>query len=227
MDLIMAIAKKHRLKVIEDACQAHGAVYKSQVKVGAIGDVGCFSFYPTKNLGGFGDGGMVVTNDEKLYKKLVLLRDCGRKSRYVHVILGYNSRLDTIQAAGLRVKLKYLDQWNKMRRYNAGLYDKFLENAEGVARPFISDNAKHVYHIYAVRVHERDKVVDQLKSAGVGVMINYPIPLHLQEAYRGLRYKKGDFPVAEKICREIISLPMHPLLTKNQIKYTVNILRKA
>jgi dTDP-4-amino-4,6-dideoxygalactose transaminase len=234
MDLIMAIARKHGLKVIEDACQAHGALYKSQshkvakaqVKVGAIGDAGCFSFYPTKNLGGFGDGGMVVTNDESLYKELILLRDCGRKSRYEHVVLGYNSRLDTIQAAVLRVKLKYLALWNKMRRYNAGLYDKFLEDAAGVVRPVIADYSEHVYHVYAVRLKKRDKAIDQLRASGVGVMVNYPIPLHLQRAYRELGYKKGDFPVAEKICREIISLPMYPLLEKNKIRYTAHILRK-
>ncbi|MCX5707598.1 MAG: DegT/DnrJ/EryC1/StrS family aminotransferase [Candidatus Omnitrophica bacterium] len=248
MDPIMRIAKKHGLKVIEDACQAHGAEYKSHVitqkriptppiasgashtshvKVGSIGNAGCFSFYPTKNLGGFGDGGMVVTNEEKVYKKLLLLRDCGRRSRYEHVVVGYNSRLDSIQAAGLRVKLKYLDCWNKMRRYNAGLYDKFLEKAEGVVRPFAADYAEHVYHIYALRLKKRDKVIDRLKSAGVGVMINYPLPLHLQKAYSCLGYGWNDFPVAEQICREIISLPMHPLLTKNEIKYVSGALIKS
>jgi dTDP-4-amino-4,6-dideoxygalactose transaminase len=234
MDPILRIAKKHGLKVVEDACQAHGGVYKSKgashtshVKVGSIGDVGCFSFYPTKNLGGFGDGGMAVTNEEKIYKKLALLRDCGRRSRYEHVVLGYNSRLDSIQAAGLRVKLKYLDCWNKMRRYNAGLYTEFLEDVPGIVRPFTANYAEHVYHIYALRLKKRDKALDQLKSSGVGFMINYPIPLHLQKAYSGLGYRRKDFPVAEKICREIISLPMHPLLTKNEIKYVSSAIIKS
>jgi dTDP-4-amino-4,6-dideoxygalactose transaminase len=242
MDPIMNLARKRGLKVVEDACQAHGALYRSwfsrlptakhghlsrENKVGTIGDVGCFSFYPTKNLGGFGDGGMVVTNEQRLYKKLMLLRDCGRKSRYEHVVLGYNSRLDSIQAAGLRVKLKYLDCWNKMRRYNAGLYDKFLKDGQGIFTPFTADYAQHVYHIYAVRLKKRDKVLDQLKSAGIGAMINYPLPLHLQKAYSGLGYAGKDFPVAEQICREIISLPMHPLLTKNEIKYVSSVLKNS
>jgi len=228
MGPVMRIARKRGLKVIEDACQAHGSVYKPLKKrVGAIGDAGCFSFYPTKNLGGLGDGGMVVTSDPKLYEKLTLLRDCGRRKRYEHVVIGYNSRLDTLQAAGLRVKFKYLDRWNKMRRYNAGLYDKFLEGAAGVVRPFTADYAGHVYHIYAVRVKSRDKAVECLRSAGVGAAINYPIPLHLQGAYRKSGYRKGDFPVAEKVCGEIISLPMDPLLSKSQIKYVVDVLKKS
>ncbi len=236
MEEISAVAKKHKLILLEDACQAHGAVYKStraqgaraqEFKAGSIGDAGSFSFYPTKNLGGFGDGGMVVTNDQKLAEKLLLLRDCGRKSKYEHVVLGYNSRLDTFQAAGLRVKLKYLDQWNKMRAYNAKIYDNFLENAQNVIRPVGADYSSHVYHIYAVRVKKRDKVVEQLKAAGVGVLVNYPIPLHLQQAYHGLGYVKGEIPVAENVCREIISLPMHPLLNKTEIKYVVKVLKKA
>ncbi len=228
MGNIFKIAKKHRLKVIEDACQAHGAEYKPHKKqAGAMGDVGCFSFYPTKNLGGFGDGGMVVTNDQKIQEQLLLLRDCGRKARYEHAVVGYNSRLDTIQAAGLRVKLKYLDRWNKMRRYNAQLYDQFLENAKQIKRPFNAGYSGHVYHIYPVRVKNRDKVMESLKAKGIGAAINYPIPLHLQKAYSSLGYRKGDFPVAEKICREIISLPMHPLLTRNEIKYVVSVLIKS
>ncbi len=235
MEPIMRLARQHGLKVIEDACQAHGAVYRSSVarhqapgqKAGSIGDAGCFSFYPTKNLGGFGDGGMVVTNDQKLAEKLLLLRDCGRKSKYEHVVLGYNSRLVTFQAAGLRVKLKYLGQWNKMRVFNAKIYDNFLENVQNVIRPAGADYSSHVYHIYAVRVKKRDKVVEQLKAAGVGVLVNYPIPLHLQQAYHGLGYVKGEIPVAENVCREILSLPMHPLLNKTEIKYVVKVLKKA
>ncbi len=237
MDPIMRIAGRHGLKVIEDACQAHGALYKSHVtshtsqvkKVGSIGDVGCFSFYPTKNLGGFGDGGMVVTNDEKIYRKLLLLRDCGRgpKDRYEHLVVGYNSRLDTIQAAGLRVKLKYLDLWNKMRKYNAGLYDKLLEGSENIIRPFSADYSEHVYHVYAVRLKNRDEVQAGLKAGNVATAINYSIPLHLQKAHKGLGYRPGDFPAAEKVCREIISLPMHPMLSRKEIEYTVKVLKKT
>jgi len=233
MQAIMRIARARGLKVIEDACQAHGVVYRLPVsshqppgqKAGAIGDAGCFSFYPSKNLGGFGDGGMVVTDNKNLYEKLLLLRDCGRKSKYEHVVLGYNSRLDTIQAAALRVKLKYLDRWNKMRAYNAKVYDKFLEGAENIIKPSAADYSTHVYHIYAVRVQKRDKIVEQLKTNGIGALAHYPIPLHLQEAYRGLGYCRGDFPVAERVCREIISLPMHPLLSPKEIKYVVSVLR--
>jgi len=228
MGAILIIAKKHRLNVIEDACQAHGAEYKPLKKqAGAMGDAGCFSFYPTKNLGGFGDGGMVVTNDRKIQERLLLLRDCGRKARYENVVVGYNSRLDTIQAAGLRVKLKYLDRWNRMRRYNAQLYDQLLENAKQIKRPFNAGYSGHVYHIYPVRVKNRDKVMESLKAKGIGTAINYPISLHLQKAYASLGYRKGDFPIAEKICREIISLPMHPLLTKKEIKYVSCVLIKS
>ncbi|MFH1239257.1 MAG: DegT/DnrJ/EryC1/StrS family aminotransferase, partial [bacterium] len=143
-----------------------------------------------------------------------------------HVVLGYNSRLDTIQAAVLRVKLKYLDQWNKMRRYNARLYDEFLKDARDIIKPFTSDYSGHVYHIYAVRVKNRKKIISCLQANGIGVMVNYPIPLHLQPAYRGLGYQGGDFPVAEMVCREIVSLPMYPLLTKKEIKYVVSVLKK-
>ncbi len=223
---IMHIARKHGLKVIEDACQAHGAVYKTS-KAGSIGDTGCFSFYPTKNLGGFGDGGMVVTDNKNLYERLLILRDCGRKSKYEHVVLGYNSRLDTIQAAGLRVKLKYLDRWNRMRRYNAQFYDKLLEDTQDLIRPFVPDYCEHVYHIYAVRVKNRKKVMKCLQSNGIGTIVHYPIPLHLQQVYRGLGYGRGDFPVAERICQEIISLPMHPLLTNKEIKYVAGVLKKV
>ena len=237
MDPITRIAAKYGLKVIEDACQAHGALYRSQVtshklqarKAGSMGDAGCFSFYPTKNLGGFGDGGLVVTDNLKLYESLKLLRDCGRNSsnRYEHSVLGYNSRLDTIQAAVLRVKLKYLEQWNCMRRYNAALYDNLLDDRLDLAKPLAAEYAEHVYHIYAVRVKKRDKTIEHLSAKGIGVMVNYPIPLHRQPAYKYLGYRKGDFPVAEKVCDEIISLPMHPFLSKSQIKYVVSALKKA
>jgi len=236
MDAIMRIAKKYGLKVIEDACQAHGAEYispRSTVhspqykKAGTIGDAGCFSFYPTKNLGGWGDGGMIVTDNKKLRDKLLMLRDCGRKSKYEHVILGYNSRLDTLQAAILRIKLKYLDKWNRMRQDNSRLYTQELKSSPGIICPTEVDYSTHIYHIYAVRVRNRDKVVAYLKKNGIAVLVHYPIPLHLQKVYKNSGYKRGDFPVAEKVAKEIISLPMHPFLTEAQIKYAAKTLKKA
>ncbi|MFA5373826.1 MAG: DegT/DnrJ/EryC1/StrS family aminotransferase [Candidatus Omnitrophota bacterium] len=229
MQPIMKLARKYKLKVIEDACQSHGALYLKgkAAKSGAIGDFGCFSFYPTKNLGGVGDGGLVVTNDKTLNDKLRRLRDCGRKSKYAHVILGYNSRLDTLQAAVLRVKLRYLDKWNKMRRAAAVEYDRLLKDVPGVVLPYTARCSSHIYHIYAVRVKNRDKLVEHLKASGIGVMVNYPIPLHLQEVYKGLGYKKGDFPQAEQVSKEIISLPMHPYLAKREIKYVVEKIKEV
>lgn len=223
MNSIITLAKKYNLKIIEDAAQAHGAKYevtrnKWQV-VASFGDIGCFSFYPTKNLGAFGDGGAVVTDNEEAYKKLLMLRDCGRISRYEHAVIGYNSRLDTMQAAILRVKLKRLEKWNQMRRKNAKRYTELLQEVKGVIIPFEADYAYHVYHIYAVRVKNRDRIVEQLKKKGVGVLIHYPIPIHLQKVYSTLGYKKGDFPIAEKIAAEIISLPMYPHLKETHIKF--------
>jgi len=238
MQPIMRIAGKYNLRVIEDACQAHGAKYcnkspshqvtKSPVeKAGAIGDAGCFSFYPTKNLGGWGDGGMVVTDNKELRDKLAMLRDCGRKTKYEHVIIGYNSRLDTLQAAILRIKLKYLDIWNRMRVKNSRLYTKELKSSCGIICPAEADYSTHIYHVYAVRVRNRDKVVVYLKDNGIGVLVHYPVPLHLQKVYKNLGYKKGNFPVAEKVAKEIISLPMHPFLTEAQIKYAAKTLKKT
>jgi dTDP-4-amino-4,6-dideoxygalactose transaminase len=221
MDPIIQIAKKHKLKVIEDCAQAHGALYKNK-KVGSFGDVACFSFYPTKNLGAFGDGGMVITNSEEIREKMILLRDYGRKGRYEHIIKGYNSRLDTLQAAVLRVKLKHLDEWNEKRRKNAALYTKlFKESKLDIILPLEEAYAKHVYHLYAVRVKDRKDVMEKLADKGVRTLIHYPIPVHLQECYKELKYKKGDFPIAEKCCEEIMSLPMYPELTEEEIRYVV------
>ena len=241
MKPILDIAKRYNLKVVEDAAQAHGAIYKYQVssipacpagrkyqekKAGSMGDIGCFSFYPTKNLGAFGDGGMVVTDDSKVHKKLLMLRDYGRKSRYEHIILGYNSRLDTIQAAILRIKLKYLDRWNTLRQRNARMYADRLKDIKGIIVPYEADYGKHVYHIYAIMVRNRDKVIKKLRKKGVGVLIHYPIPLHLQEVYKGLGYSRGDFPVTEKVAQEIISLPMYPHLKETQIRFITSVLKE-
>jgi len=225
MDPVMQIAKKHKLKVIEDCAQAHGALYRNK-KVGGFGDAACFSFYPTKNLGAFGDGGMVLTNSEEIRNKTALLRDYGRKGRYENIIKGYNSRLDTIQAAILRVKFKYLDKWNERRREIAGLYTKlFKEKKLDIALPYEADYARHIYHQYVIRVKNREGVIKKLADKGLNLLIHYPIPVHLQECYRGLGYKKGAFPAAEKYCEEVMSLPMYPELTEEEIKYVVNCLQ--
>jgi dTDP-4-amino-4,6-dideoxygalactose transaminase len=232
---LLKTARKHNLKVIEDAAQAHGAEYffsrdagrEPRVKkAGSMGDTGCFSFYPTKNLGAAGDGGMIVLDDERLYRRLLMLRDNGRKSKYEHGIIGYNSRLDTLQAAVLRSKLKRLDAWNDRRRENARMYTDSLNGVPGVKVVFESAYARHVYHIYCLRAAARDGLVDHLKKKGVGVMVHYPIPLHLQEAYRFLGYKRGDFPAAEKAAKEIISLPMHPFLRNSQIRFVVSLVKQ-
>ena len=229
MQPIIKIAKKYNLKLVEDVAQAHGAKWKDKndksKKLGSIGDIGCFSFYPTKNLGAFGDGGMVITNDELVYKRLIMLRDYGRKDRYEHIIKGYNSRLDSIQAIILRAKLKYLDRWNKSRQKNAQIYNEQLSNCKEAITPKVSNYSTHVYHIYGVRVKNRDLIYDKLRKKGIGALIHYPIPLHLQKAYKELRYKRGDFPVTERVASQIISLPMHPYLKKEQIKIVTDKLK--
>ncbi len=222
MQPILKIAGKHKLKVIEDTAQAHGAKYKTRQSgwriAGSLGDIGCFSFYPTKNLGAFGDGGMVVTDDEVVYKRLLMLRDYGRRSRYEHVSLGYNSRLDTVQAAVLRSKLPHLDKWNDLRRQIAALYNESLKKIKGVITPKEAKYARHVYHVYAIRVKERDRVIKELAENNISALIHYPIPLHLQEVYKNLKYRKGDFPVAESVAQEIFSLPIYPHLKEAQVK---------
>ena len=226
MDPIMELARKYNLKVIEDAAQAHGAEYKGK-KVGSIGDVGCFSFYPGKNLGAYGDAGMVVTNNEEIAEKVKLLRNHGRiTKKYEHKIEGYSSRLDNLQAAILRVKLRHLNKWNDSRRKNAKKYNKLLNNIGGITTPYEADYSKHVYHLYVIRIEkERDKLREELKSKGVATGIHYPIPLHLQPACSYLGYKRGDFPVTEKASQEILSLPMFAELSDEQIKKIVKLIR--
>lgn len=227
MPEIVKIAKKHNLFVIEDACQAHFAQIGNRL-AGEMGDFGCFSFYPTKNLSGCGDGGLVTTNSLNLYKRLLQLRDCGRtKHRYEHGIIGYNSRLDTIQAAFLRLKLKQISKWNKKRISNAHTYNKFLKDVKGVALPFIPSNFKHVYHVYSIRTNKRNKLVKEFQKNGIAFSIFYQIPLHLQIANKYLNYKKGDFPIAEQISHEIISLAVHPSLKKSEILKTISVIRKV
>ena len=217
MDPIIRIAKKYNLKIIEDAAQAHGAEYKGK-KVGSIGDVACFSFYPGKNLGAYGDAGMVVTNNEEIAEKIKLLRNHGRIiKKYEHEVEGYSSRLDNLQAAILMVKLRYLNKWNDMRRRNAKKYNELLNNIGEIIIPYEADYAKHVYHLYVIRTEGRDKLREELKQKGVATGIHYPIPLHLQPAYSYLGYNKGDFPISEECSQKILSLPMYAELSKEDI----------
>jgi len=224
MDEINAIAKRHKIKVVEDAAQAHGSTYKGR-RIGSLGDVACFSFYPTKSLGAFGDAGMIITSDKKTYENSLMLRDYGRSSRYDHKIKGHNSRMDTIQAVVLSAKLKFLDEWNMMRNEVANYYNDLLKDVKGVKTPTLLDDRTHVYQTYAIRVKNRDKVAEKMKEKGISVLIHYPIPLHLQEAYKELKYKKGDFPVAEKISNEILSLPMYPHMRPQQTEYVCEALK--
>ena len=225
MSPILKIAKKHKLCVIEDCAQAHGARYKNKI-VGSIGDIGCFSFFPGKNLGAYGDAGIITTNNKILAQKIYILRNHGRLKKYKHTIEGINSRLDEIQATILRVKLKHLKSWNKDRQKNARVYDKLFKNINNIITPYIIKNTKSVYYFYIIRVKNRKKIQTKLKKEGVSTGIHYPVPLHLQPAYKYLGHKKGDFPKTEKLSKEILSLPIYPELTEKQIKFIVNIIKK-
>jgi len=216
MDAMMDIANRYHLAVIEDACQAHGAEYQGR-KVGSFGLLSCFSFYPTKNLGGYGDGGMVVTNDKKLFEKLKLLRCYGEKRKYEHVLKGGNNRLDEIQAAILRVKLKYLDRWNEERRKRVLIYKRMLERTEVIC-PIEKEQAKHVYHLFVIRSKKRNALQAFLKEKGIQTLIHYPIPIHLQKAFRELGYRRGALPLTEQYAREVLSLPFFPEMTESEIE---------
>ena len=226
MNEILSIARKHNIQVVEDAAQAHGSRYQSR-RVGSLGDVACFSFYPTKSLGACGDAGMIVTNNKETYEKALMLRDYGRKGRYEHKIKGTNSRLDTIQAVVLNAKLKHLDQWNAMRAQTAAYYAELLKPLKNVIVPITKSDRTHVFQTYAVRVPNRDRVVEAMKAKGISVLIHYPIPLHLQEAYSEIGGKRGDFPVAEKVANEIMSLPMFPHMSKSQVETVVQALKES
>lgn len=221
---IMDIANKNNLFVVEDACQAHGAEFESK-KVGTFGDVGCFSFYPGKNLGAYGDGGAVVTNNKEIYRKILSMRSHGEVEKNKHEVIGSTNRLDNLQAGILRVKLKYLKKWNSKRRENASIYRKYLSDLKIIV-PEELEGRKHIYHIFAVRLKDRDKVRKELFNRGIATGIHYPIPIHMQKAYRFLGYNKGDFPVSEMVANEILSLPMFPELSEDQIKYICNLLKE-
>lgn len=223
---ILKIARKHRIIVIEDCAQAHGAEYKNK-KVGSLGSLGCFSFFPAKNLGAYGDAGAVVTNNKNLAKKILMLRDHGRQEKHKHLIEGLNSRLSELQAAILKVKLRHLNQWNKRRQQNAKIYHRLFQGIEKVILPTSLGSSQSVYHFYIIRLKNRDEVQKQLQQKGIGTGIHYPLPLHLQPAYKYLGYHKGDFSQAEKVAKEILSLPVYPELTENQIKYIVKSIKQV
>ncbi|MGZ3514807.1 MAG: DegT/DnrJ/EryC1/StrS family aminotransferase [Thermodesulfobacteriota bacterium] len=216
MDSIMEIANRYDLVVIEDACQAHGAKYGTK-KVGSLGAMGCFSFYPTKNLGGYGDGGMVVTDRQKYDQKLRLLRCYGERKKYQHILKGHNSRLDEIQAALLRVKLKHLDQWNEERRKKARLYTRMLSPL-GLVCPSEKKGVRHVYHLYTIKTRKRDALQAFLKKRGIETLIHYPIPIPLEKAYQEMGYRRGDFPLTDQWSRKILSLPFFPEMREPEME---------
>jgi dTDP-4-amino-4,6-dideoxygalactose transaminase len=223
MDEIIDIAKKHNLKVIEDNAQAIGSTYKG-TKTASIGDVGCLSFFPSKNLGGYGDGGMLITNDDRIAETAIMLRTHGWKKKYFPEVLGYNSRLDEIQAAILRVKLKRIDRWNLLRCERAREYSSALTEL-GLRVPVEAPDRTHVFHLYMVAFEERDAVQKHLKEAGVANAIYYPQPLHLAKPCRKLGYTAGQFPVSEQASRELLALPMYPELEKEQQSYVVETIK--
>jgi dTDP-4-amino-4,6-dideoxygalactose transaminase len=221
MDAIQDVAGRRGLRIIEDACQAHGARYRGR-RVGALADAGAFSFYPAKNLGAFGDGGAVVTNDPELNQSVRMLRDYGQREKHNHVVKGFNRRLDTFQAGVLRLKLRRLDRWNDQRRTHAALYQELLD-PNGSVRPTAPDHVQPVWHLYVIRVPDRDGLRARLHDQGIGTGIHYPVPLHLQPAYADLGAAVGSFPVTERHAAEVISLPMYPELEANQIRQVAKV----
>ena len=219
MEPILEIAEKYSLKVVEDAAQAIGAEYKGK-KAGSMGDLGCLSFFPSKNLGGYGDGGMIVTDDEELAEKIGVLRVHGSKPKYYHSIIGCNSRLDAIQAAVLSVKIKYLDSWSEKRRGNASVYDQLFQGMD-IVTPYAEPHNIHIYNQYTIHAKERDGLQSHLKARDIGTALYYPLPLHLQECYAHLGHKEGDLPESEKASRKTISIPIYPELTEEQQRYVV------
>ncbi len=224
MDALNEIARTHNLKVLEDACQAYGATCKGK-RAGALGDMAAFSFFPTKNLGGAGDGGMVTTPDEALADRLRMLRVHGGKARYIHEAVGYNSRLDEVQAAVLRVKLKYVDEWNGERRSRAALYRSGLEGTGSVKAPGAPEGYEHIFHQYVIRTMHRDELKAFLADRQIGSMIYYPVPLHLQPCFRFLGYREGDLPETERAAAEVLALPIFAELTEEEISEACEAIR--
>lgn len=224
MDKIIDIAKKHNLLVVEDCAQAHGARYKGK-RVGTLGHIGCFSFYPGKNLGAYGDGGAIITNNKMLANKIRMYANHGRSEKYDHEFEGINSRLDGIQAAILSVKLKYLEEWNFKRNTNARIYNEKLKDIEYIITPVIPDDWDHVFHLYVIRVENREEVMDYLRNKGISFGIHYPIAIPNLKAYRYLGHKPEDFPISSEYQNKILSLPMYAELNEEQIDYVVNVMR--
>lgn len=225
MDEIMAVVERHGLSVIEDAAQAISSTYRGR-KAGSIGRAGCFSFFPSKNLGGIGDGGMVVTNDPELYERLQVMRNHGSRPKYYHKYVGGNFRLDPIQAAALLVKLPHLDEWSAARRRNAEYYNTRFAGTP-VQTPLISPDCLSIYNQYVIRVPRRDEVMAHLKQSGIGCEVYYPVPAHLQECFKGLGYKPGDLPESERASSEVLALPVYPELTIEQMDYVIDSIKKA
>jgi len=225
LDAVERVCEKHQVWLIEDAAQAIGAEWEGR-RAGAVGDVGCFSFFPSKNLGAAGDAGLVVTQDESLAERVRLLREHGAKPKYYHSIVGTNSRLDAIQAAILRLKLRHLDRWSEARARNATMYDRLLEGAR-VGRPYRDPRARHIYNQYVVRVQDRDEVRRRMTERGVGTEVYYPVPLHLQKCFATLGHQPGDMPESEGAARETLALPIYPELTEEQIRYVAATLRDS
>jgi dTDP-4-amino-4,6-dideoxygalactose transaminase len=225
MDPIMDIARRHGLVVIEDAAQAHGAEYKGR-RAGSIGDFGCFSFYPGKNLGAYGEGGAVVTNEPGLARKMALLRDWGQEAKYNHVVAGYNYRMDGIQGAVLNVKMNYIEAWTEGRRAAAADYDRRLAKLS-IVGPQPPSHSRHVYHVYALCLSRRDETLSALQEAGIGVGIHYPVPVHLQKAYANLGYGAGDLPVTERLANQFLSLPIYSELRPDQVAEVASQIEKV
>ncbi|MBV8141673.1 MAG: DegT/DnrJ/EryC1/StrS family aminotransferase [Verrucomicrobia bacterium] len=226
MDSILAVAREHGLAVVEDACQAHGAEYKGR-KIGALSDAACFSFYPGKNLGAFGEGGAVVTRNAELDGKIRILRDHGQVRKYYHSMVGWNCRMDGIQGAVLRVKLRHLERFTELRRAHAAHYDQGLHGTKGLVTPSRAPRVRHVYHIYAIRVQDRHEVMQSMAKQGVGTGVHYPVPIHLQEAYQSLGYRRGSFPISERCATEFVSLPMFPELAHGQVEAVIRAVKNA
>ena len=222
MDDVVALCKKYNLRLVEDCAQSHGSKYKGQT-TGTFGDIGCFSFYPSKNIGAFGDGGAIITNDEAIAKEMKILRNYGSEKRYYNKIVGTNSRLDEIQAAMLRVRLSHANELNDEKKAIARRYDKELKNSL-IELPKVRDGAEHIYHQYVVRCKERDRFQEYLKENDISTIIHYPIPPHLAEAYEYLGFKKGDFPITESCANEVLSIPMFNGMTKEEQDYVIEVI---
>ncbi len=219
MDKVIELCKKYNLKLVEDCAQAHGAEFNGQ-KVGSFGDIGCFSFYPGKNLGCFGDGGAITTNDEEIYKRIKMLRSYGSEKKYQHIEVGYNARLDELQAGLLRIKLSHLSELTKEREY---IVQRYLEKIKNplIKLPEIREKCTHVWHLFVVKVEDRDKFQKYLEEKGIGTVIHYPIPPHLSKAYENLGYKVGDYPITEDYANTVVSLPLYNGMTKEEIEYVI------